>query len=436
MNKIIPHIILLILCLCFAGHASANIMFTINVHQIKEKQDQDKIISKEENKFDVEVELGDSYFSYIKNGKKYIFDFANRRVYTIELSNKLFSDDSLFSNISFRNSEFRNRLMLGGAFKAAGIKGNPMLPVYSEHLFSIQQKDKKTELSKTEKNNLVQFSTEGKELLSFSKLGHKVTRENKKMFIKFFRYVYSGHPQILETLSSGNTIPESIRIHRYNIINENNSLSISTIKTTPTKPFSLGSYSPGILSDNPDSFSKHLNDIKYSKKINLQKYLAFLLSQANEYFREGNYLDTMLVYMEYNLASGPPLPEVFQKQRSAIIQDSRVKELITSLSPKNKKEAETHLTSLQSLMEKSIHQKHVIQILEANTQKSLGNHQKAKELFYKVLNTSPYITGAYKDLGGLYFDEYNTVLAWRCWDIARKIAPNNKMLNQINVSAK
>jgi len=83
---------------------------------------------------------------------------------------------------------------------------------------------------------------------------------------------------------------------------------------------------------------------------------------------------------------------------------------------------------LQELENKSKHKIHVIKIFQANAQSDLGDTLKAKELFGEALKDNPHITGAYKDLGGLYFNEYNAVLAWRCWDVARKILPSHNML--------
>jgi len=434
MKKIILAFITFALSCCYVVQASANIQFSIKDHQIKEKQKEDKTISKEENDSEISVELGNDFFSYISEGTKYIYDFKDKRVFTVNLSSKKFSDDSLFSDIGFRTYEFQNRLMLGGALAAGGVEDNPMLPVFSEHLFSLQQKDKKSELSQTSKDNLQVFSAAGKDLLSYSPQGMEVSSREKAMFIKFIRYVFGGHPQILKQLSSDNIIPKSIQVHRYNVFNEHNILSLSEIKTTPSRSFSLDGYSTAVLDIDTDPFSNFLNDIKNSKNINLEKHLISLLAQAKSYYQNGNNIDTMLCYLEYNLASSNPLPPVYEEQREVLNQDENVKKLLATLrlSPKNKEEGEDFLHKLQELEKESKHQSHVLKIFQANAQSGLGNYQKAKELFYEALKASPHITGAYKDLGGLYFNEYNAVLAWRCWDVARKISPTNKMLVQIN----
>jgi len=416
----------------FANSASANIEFSIHVHQTTEKKDSDNKILRDENRSEMLVNIGDGYFSYTSKGTKYIYDFTKKRVLTIDMSKRIFSDDSLFSNIGFREYEFKNRLMLGGALAAAKIEDNPMQQVLSEHLFSLQKKDAHSKLSQTLENDFLLFAAGGKELLSYSRQGEQVAHKDKETFVKFFRYVFGGHPQILDKLLSDDVIPKSIRIHRYNMFHEINALTISAIKNTPKKSFSIEGNRPGVLSNDSDEFSIHLNKIKHSKNMPLENHLKLLLSRAEEHYKNGHYMDTMLAYLEYNLVSGLPFPSTFHEQKAILIQNRNVKQLLASLSPKSKEKAEQFLSVLQNLEKASKQQSHVLKIFEANIQMSLRHHQEAKELFYKALKINPYITGAYKDLGGIYFNEYNAVLAWRCWDVARKIAPTHKMLTQIN----
>lgn len=48
-----------------------------------------------------------------------------------------------------------------------------------------------------------------------------------------------------------------------------------------------------------------------------------------------------------------------------------------------------------------------------------------------ALTANPYIVGAWKDLGDLYFNEYNTRDAWRCWDLARELLPTHGLLKTV-----
>ncbi|HUN56272.1 MAG TPA: hypothetical protein VMU29_14060 [Smithella sp.] len=432
MKKVILLFISLILPICFAGQVYAKIVFSIDVQKTMDKQTPDKKITKEKSQSKMQLEIGDNYFSSDQNGVRHIFDFDHKRIFVMNLSGKLYFDDSLFSYVGFKAHEFQNRLAMSQALSKAGITNNPMLPVFSEHLFSMRQKNEKSGLSQVLKNDSVYFYAADKELFSYSKQGEQVSPENKIMFVKFIRYVFGGHPQILGQLLSDNIIPGSINIYLPDLSPRSVELKISPVKTTSQRAYSLKGYTPGVWNDEEDPFIRFLNDIKYSKTINLEHHLAMLQTKANEYYNSGDYLDAMLAYLEYNLASGLPFPPAFQEQKATIVKDEKVKELLTVLGDVSKENAKNDLVILQTLQSSAKHYGHVIKITEADMQIKLGKHQEAKKLFYEALKASPHITGAYKDLGDLYYSEYSDLMAWRCWDVARKIAPTHVMLIPIN----
>ena len=420
-----------ILTVFLTATASANIEFSINVHKIKEFQNSEKGIQKEEYDYKMLVDIGDHYFSYTQDGNIYVFDFKTKRFFQINLSSKKYSDDSLYSNIGFRTYEFQNRLTLGGAFAAAGVKKNPMLPVLNEHLFSLQQKGKTSEVSHSLKEGLYYFSSGDHDLASFSKKGHQVSRKQKDMFIKFFRYAFSGHPVILNQISKDEIIPGSISIYRYNVGKEINQLAIAEVRSTENKLYNLNEYSLGLLNNDSEPFVAFLFNIKL-QKFDFERHLKSLLSEANKYYLKGEYFDSMLAYLEYTLSPGLNFPRVFQKHKQKIMADENVGKLLRVLNPKSKIKAELSLKVLKNLETISSSKNHVVNILTANTLVRLGNINEAKKLFQKGLMHSPYFVGAYKDIGGVYYNEYNSVMAWRCWDLARQIAPTNKRLKSIN----
>ena len=435
MKKAILVILIVVLAFSFTGNSFANLSFSIHVQQTKDQQDADKKIYQEKNEYDMSVDLGDTYFSYTRGGILRIYDFVKKRLITIELSNKIYSDDSLFATILYRTMEFQNRLWPGGIFNIPRFKKDiPMASVFNEHLLSLEQKDKKPEVSEISKDGFLHFSSEGKELLSYSTKGEEVSPDNKKMFITFFRYVFAGHPQILKKLSSDNVIPKSMCVNQFDsLLSETNLLTISMIKSTPDMLYSLENYIPGVLSNDKDRFSKILHDIKYSKTIDMESRLELLQSRASEYFKNGNYLDMMLAYLECSLSSDLPLPKAFVKRKKVLEEADTISKLyLTIKRKKNIKEAEESLAILQEWEKNAKNERYLLKYYEANHQSRIGKRQEAKDLYYEVIKASPLITGVYKDIGLLFFKEYDTVLAWRCWDVARKIAPKHDLLSQIN----
>jgi tetratricopeptide (TPR) repeat protein len=61
----------------------------------------------------------------------------------------------------------------------------------------------------------------------------------------------------------------------------------------------------------------------------------------------------------------------------------------------------------------------------------LGKPKAAIELLARAIEANPRLTGAYKDLGDLYLQDWDMERAWRCWDIARGIAPSHPLLRGV-----
>jgi len=444
MKILTSSLITLLVSISLAASAYANITFSINLKQIQEPNPNLRKIrpigdtqGAEDGGGSVEseslhaIEIGENFFSYETREVKYIYDLGTHKIITISAIDNTFVEGSLFATLIFKMNGFRSRLMLGQTLTTGIVSDSHNSQIFTEHLFSLTHLKEGPKLAMKADNTSVSFSWEGKDLLSYSKEGEEVSRKEKEMFIKFFRYVYKGHPQILDQLSTDNIIPHAITINHYHTSFEKTSLELSSIRTTPSEPYSLDGYLPAPLQDKTTPELTFLLNMKTSRDIKLKEHLAHLLSRVDEEFENGNYLDTFLLYLEYSLCSGLQLPPSFQEQLPKMREDEDVANLQALISGINSEITEELLLQLEELEEKTTVQKHVIKIFQANTQTGLGNIKQAKELFFEVLETDPYITGVYMDLGGIYFRELNPGMAWLCWDTARTIAPSHKVVSEI-----
>jgi Flp pilus assembly protein TadD len=76
--------------------------------------------------------------------------------------------------------------------------------------------------------------------------------------------------------------------------------------------------------------------------------------------------------------------------------------------------------------------RYVLDIFEANTRLSLHQSDRAVDLFLTALTADPTITGAWVDLGTLYYNGFNADAARACWDAARILRPTHFMVKQID----
>jgi len=61
-----------------------------------------------------------------------------------------------------------------------------------------------------------------------------------------------------------------------------------------------------------------------------------------------------------------------------------------------------------------------------------GEREMAKQMLLQVLAENPSITAAWKDLGDIYYADYDTEHAWQCWDIGRRLSPGHKLFSTVN----
>ena len=73
----------------------------------------------------------------------------------------------------------------------------------------------------------------------------------------------------------------------------------------------------------------------------------------------------------------------------------------------------------------------MVDIFIANQMTVLGQSSGAQKLMIAALKINPYIAGAYKDLGDMFFSEFDMASAWVCWDFGQKLAPDHFMLKPI-----
>jgi tetratricopeptide (TPR) repeat protein len=331
-------------------------------------------------------------------------------------------------DIGFRDYEFQNRLYLGRALGAASIKDNPMAIPLSEHIFSLTAKNHQSKVKKEIKNNNVTFSWNHKELFKYDQDVVNIKSPYKEGFIRFLRYHLGGHPKIIMNLQQLSGIPSSLTMTSHNVQTKITTLRLKSHKYISDKSLNLNKFTKGKVEGALASLFSE-NTIFSEDALNTS--VNALLAKAMSAFNDKRYLDTILTYLEYTLATGKQMPKQFKPQRELITADLNVKAFLASIRPKSKEEAQKAVKTLVALRSKSKDRIHILKIFEANIRSSLGMQKKSIQLFHETLKKNPYITGAWKDLGELYFRSYNSRDAWRCWDAARKLNPRHKLLAKV-----
>jgi hypothetical protein len=432
-RMISPRTVWLLVLLAFfcsaAAYADDILEFTVHsektIRRLNEKKEETK--KQETSDTVLKVVLGKDYFSYSEGDRQEIYDLKKRRIFTIDRKENIYNDESLFMNIGFRSMELRNRQAMEAAFKAIKFKGATMRSAqpFAEHLFSIPDEGSGPKISESTDKGAVSFRSEGTDLMSWSLDGVDVSEAEMRQFVKFFRYHFGGHPMILKRMAANGKVPRSLKMNRYDLGEDETILiTLTSFNKSSDAPYDLGGLKPGVFSEDTDGLSKTIYRVRYEPPGLYKKRADDVLKNAEEDFSKGRYFESFLGYMEYGFQTGR-ISEAMKRKGSDLRGDENVKKYMaaTASLTEGQKEAEKALAVLQRLLDLSTAHKQVIMAQEGEFQARLGNSAEAKRLWLAALEIDPYLVTVYMDLGRAYYREYNTLQAWRCWDLGRKLAP-------------
>lgn len=422
-----------------AAQAALTLKFEINKQTIDSKLKnvngkQVKTPQTSSEKYTETVSLGDRLVTVTVGQEILIYDFVNRRIVHLDSGKKTRYQRSLYSVIGFRRMEFGNRQFLGNVLSQSGVKDNPMGRTPTEHLFSIYDKRKPLTLPPEKDGKWIRYGSAKLPLLRVLP-GKKISQEDARTFIAYLRYRLGGHPLILDDLEKGRRLPAQLEFHRYNLNQEVYTYRLVELKQgaapSPTASGFREVTGEGKLRD----IEKLIARLR-SEKPDLRKHAESLLVAAEKDYKQQRYLDSMLSYIEYTLETGEAMPQSYQPKKQQITADKYVKQMLQNLSPKNKQEAEAAVKVLAELKKHSQERKHVLGIFEGNIYGNLGNSDKPEALLMQALRKNPLIIGVYKDLGDIYHNSYHADLAWLCWDFARDLVPDHRLLTGITAYEK
>ncbi len=384
----------------------------------------------------INVVLGDRFFSVQEDGKKVVYDFIEKRIFTIDVNKNSFYSDSLYRVIGFNTYEFRNRLYQR-QFLAKIMQKPPSEILFIEHELSILGKDSTEEINKSEGGNSIYYKWKDKDLFNFSKESFKVDSRYVQMFSMFIRYYFGGHPSILNELKGMSEIPSEINGFNHGMFLKSYSLSLINYKTLSANPFSIEGLTSVGFEEKDNRLFKLFNRLRNLSNSDMRKNLIDLSNYFDEQIKKKNYLEAFLSISEYQSQYGQLIPSSMSRALKEGLEDESLKNLLVAIgNPKNKEEAIKRVSDLKGFQKLTDKRKAMLFVFEANHQGSLGKHQEAINLFLKALNQNPFLAGAWKDLGDLFFKSYMPLESWRCWDVARKISPNHDLLKPIEAFEK
>lgn len=383
---------------------------------------------KEKKEYRLQVRLNDHTVEQHSEGTIQILDFKENKIYLSKGQDSQYTTSSLFSDIGLRIYEFRNRMILRDVLDASGVNQTPLDHVFIEHLFSLDI-DNPTQIKTKKRKRKTTFLHRNKRLFQCSRDGFPLNEQEMERFLLFLRYRYGLHPRILEELEKGKEIPKRMSIHRYHLGVEKYRLSTVSVESTIDE--SQKDLAKVILPERHRVFELCAAVNEKSQDDYIRACTTFLQRAVQEAEKE-NYLDSMVLFLKYRLATGEEMPAEFLDFEERLNEDKDVILLNSSIDPHSKEAAELAVENLERLEGEMRKGKSVLLILRANILAAFGKHAEAIDLFLEALTMAPMLAGAWKDLGDIYYVQYDTRHAWACWDTGRYLNRYHPLFKSID----
>jgi len=148
---------------------------------------------------------------------------------------------------------------------------------------------------------------------------------------------------------------------------------------------------------------------------------------------QGQVLEAVLTNMSILIMSGDGAsPAAWLAQHRDAIQSNELAHSLTgNLEPRDQAGAQKSLQILSDLHKQPGSAGYMLDVFQGNIFLGLRDGKAGAEHLLAALSVNPYLLGAWKDLGGHYYQSFQTDKAWDCWDAARRVNPQHPMLMRI-----
>lgn len=373
------------------------------------------------------ITLGHQYLIEEMQGTRTIYDFDRLRILRVDLAKRSYADNSLYSDIGFRAAEFQNRIMLGTALQAGKLAVNPMEPALMEQLFSMSSPKEQTTIDQRHAGDGAEFFWSKQILMKVSDKTQALPAGYQSEYWRFLRYYAGGHPQIYAALGSVQGVPEKVSLVLTNMSTETRGITLNTIRSEADAPYSL----EGLVLTTPDEAPYiTLKLLGPDAVARLTERRETTEKARDAAIAAGHVLDAMLANMAIMIMTGDQAGTSawIMQHREAIQSDESARSLAASLQPRDQAAAQAAAQTLVDLHKQDLSSAYMLDVFLGNTRASSPDGQSGMDHLLAALSVNPYLLGAWKDLGGFYYQSFHADKAWACWDAARRVNPRHPML--------
>jgi hypothetical protein len=395
--------------------------------------DANKAPKRREDSYKVTIYLEPDAVTVEQRNECIRYGIRERVVLTSNLAEKTYTRRSLYSDLAFRVLEFQNRERLRAVLDGVATGKQPFpAQIPAEHAFSIRLDNTPAHLTRREGGGEVTFLASGEILLVHSVDVEPAEPADVVRFVQALRYACGGHPQILRELVKLPDIPRKLVIRRQEPRDDTSTelvlKSLARDARTPTlEGFVLQS------STKNERLTKLARKVDESTDAEIESHLKDNIKLLKKAAADKDILTVYFLHTEIGLQRQIDEPLIDISVLGSLIRaNADIAEFAQASHARTKEQRAATIMTLERIRSKRPERAHFLTILEANNRVALGELDVAEALFLDGLEGNSFLTGAWTDLGDLYFKKFHMATAWRCWEVARRIDSAHPVLGSVN----
>jgi hypothetical protein len=373
---------------------------------------------------EVLVILGEQRLVVREPDHECVYDFVRHRVRIVNSESMTFADWSLFGLVAFNDLELASRLNTPPKAPRPSVR-------QLEALFSMPASVKpssKESLVDSSRGNSVDVWINGVPFTHATFSATSLPPAQRRTFERFLLYHFRLHPTARRALMRPGRVPATLSFRTLDA-NEETVVSWHLEKATTTPQ--VNDPTRGLARQDvvDKDFAELAGRLNHSREMNADTSRARRGAQSEAFearaLKEGKVLDAALARLSRDMEgcytgslAGWPA-----ELRSKAAADSTFLVCLEASDTLSAARARRLLPRLMRIDPKSIARPDVIGLLVGRTQIASGDVDHGTSQLVQDLAKNPCATQAWMDLGQAYFQTYQPVLAWLCFDVAREVAP-------------
>jgi hypothetical protein len=370
-------------------------------------------------------------YHYIKSAQELrIYDYALRRIFWLQATGE-FVNNSLYADVWFRGAELRNRAMLGGMLKGAGIAAakapNTTDPYWAETELGMLSPDMpRSDLQTVEEKSRVRWLLSGEEVAAVRYDKEAVPESVKPGLRRFWRTVVQLHPDIADALAASGKMPAELWI-KARPLGKDPIVAHFTLAAKhwePAAPYPLHAHLAAQPADHDAVFAGIFATLaKNVADKALPPTSETYTARAESAIARQAGLEAMLWAIEMNLAQGVPTSQCVDKDPRPYCS------LLARAGPLAKADPRTAVGFMKQAPAEAdraqfdaLPNAYLLRLLWATRAPGAGVDRKENERdLLAALKASP-VANFCKDTGDFYAGTWQPFAAWQAWDLGRAMA--------------